>query len=274
MTFTSQLTTFTSQQIQKFLPLGGPAINRAPVIVLGHQKSGTSVIAALLAKSTGSTATLDFFWKNNHSLPFFRAKLHSGELSLSQLLRKNRQYLSADIIKEPELTYLYEQLSVPFPQATYVFVVREPKATLKSVLDRLKLPGDLSELSAHQYEQINPLSGWLPALQGEAPATLGENYIERLAHRWKKAAQTYLDHHEQMALIRYEDFLADKQGAIHQLAHSVGLTVAEDISEDVNRQFQRKGNHHVAITDFFGSENAATVDNICREEALQFGYEV
>lgn len=262
------------RKIQTFLALGQAVINPEPIIVLGHQKSGTSAIAALLAKAAGKTATIDFFYKNNHTMPFFREQLHQGKLPLTHFLSKNRQYLSTDIIKEPELTYLYDQLQSRFPKATYVFVVREPKSTLKSVLDRLKLPGHMPRLSKAQYEQVNPLSGWLPALEGKAPKTPGATYIERLAHRWNRATQTYLDDKGQMVLIRYEDFLADKQNSIYSLANRTGLAVVVDISDALNVQFQPKGNRHVATAEFFGKQNKATIDSICREQALQFGYKI
>lgn len=263
---------FILQRIKRVIDGKLATINPAPIIILGHQKSGTSAIAALLAKATGKTLTLDFFYKNNQSRPFFRAKLHDGRLPLNRFLRSNSQYLSADIIKEPELTYFYDRLTSTFPSATYIFVVREPKATIKSVLDRLSLPGDQPSLTAQQYQQTNPLSGWLPAIEGKAPNVAGENYIERLAHRWNLVASTYLDHQNQMVLIRYEDFLSDKLQAIQTLANKINLPVVNDISDQLDNQFQPRGKHHLALSDFFSHQNQATIDRICSANATQFNY--
>ncbi|MGD1898532.1 MAG: sulfotransferase [Phormidesmis sp.] len=249
-------------------------INPAPLIVLGHQKSGTSAIASLLAKATRKTATVDFFYKRNSSMPLFRSQLYSGRLPFDAFIARNSRDLSADIIKEPELTFYYDKLEETFPQATYVFVIREPKATIKSVLDRLKLPGHLPTLDERHYQQVDPLTGWLPALQGRAPDGPGENYIERLAHRWNIAAQTYLNASHNMVLVKYEDFKRKKENTIYDLAEKVGLEIQSSISQDVDVPFQPRGNHGVTVAEFFSEENKRKINDICREQALAFSYDI
>ena len=119
----------------------------APVFVLGHQKSGTSAVAALLAELTGSSAAIDLFEETRNPVI---DRVVRGEMSLERYLRRNRLDFSRLIVKEASLTFLYPQLAARFPGARFVFVVREPLANLKSVLDRLGLPGDLERLPAEQ----------------------------------------------------------------------------------------------------------------------------
>ena len=51
----------------------------------------------------------------------------------------------------------------------------------------------------------------------------GNNYIEKMAHHWNLTVQKYIDHENNMVLIRYEDFMLDKVGSISNLAKQVGL---------------------------------------------------
>lgn len=47
--------------------------------------------------------------------------------------------------------------------------------------------------------------------------------IERLEHRWCLGVEVYLEHSDAIELIRYEDFMGDKSGAIADLAARLGL---------------------------------------------------
>ncbi len=67
--------------------------------------------------------------------------------------------------------------------------------------------------------------------------------IDILAQRWTRAAQVYLDHPEALHLVRYEDFLADKQRGIERLAGKLGLPVVADIAPQMDLQFQPRGDN-------------------------------
>ena len=115
----------------------------APIIVLGHQKTGTSVIAALLGEATGKSVTIDMFHHNNKIRPFFREDIFNKKLSLRDFIQANALYFSTDIIKEPDLTFHYEALLNYFPKAKFVFVIRDPRDNIRSILNRLKISGNL-----------------------------------------------------------------------------------------------------------------------------------
>ena len=262
----------TKAHLKAFYGHNFSRINSSPVIVLGHQKAGTSAIAALLAKATDKTVTIDFFHKNYIRTPMFRERLAARDLSFADFVKSNKLYFSSEIIKEPELTFYYEELSNYFPKAQFIFVIRDPRDTIRSILNRLHIPGDLDHLGGNYYESIKLLEGWKSALTGQLPNVPGENYVEKLAYRWNLAAKTYLDSANTMALIKYEDFKSSKVGSIQELALSVGLPIKTDISDAVDIQFQPRGNSSVSLVSFFGKANLLKIETICQEMMSHFEY--
>lgn len=246
-------------------------VNPSLIIILGHQKTGTSAIAALLAEATNKSVTVDFFHRNYERLPFAQERLYKGDLIFSDFIMSNKLYFSKDIVKEPELTFFYKELLGFFPDAKFVFVVRDPRATIRSVLNRLDIPGNLECLGEEYLESIKSLKIWRFALSGKLPNVLGETYIDKLAHRWNLAAETYLNNCEHITIVKYERFNQNKKESIEQLAGSLGLAVEADISDNVDTQFQPRGNHIVTYADFFGN-NLERIESVCGEQMNKFGY--
>ena len=67
------------------------------LVILGHQKSGTSAIASLLAEACGKTRQIDIpaTWPPNFE------KLISGEVKLNELYFQARYGFHRQIVKEP-----------------------------------------------------------------------------------------------------------------------------------------------------------------------------
>jgi 2-polyprenyl-3-methyl-5-hydroxy-6-metoxy-1,4-benzoquinol methylase len=241
--------------------------NRRPVIVLGNQKSGTTVIAALLSEISGLPVTLDL-----HRLTS-QPRLHlvrSGQIDLATIIRDNRDCFSRPIIKEPSLTFFYPELRHLFPRGRFLFIVRDPRDNIRSILDRLKLPGDLKGISPERFAAL-PV-GWQYILDTAQMGTGGANYIENLARRWNAAAQVYLDNRRHMLLLRYEDFCRDKAGCIADTARALGLEVRHDISGKVDRQYQSRGNRDARWPDVFGEGNLRLIESTCGALMAGFGY--
>jgi hypothetical protein len=100
----------------------------------------------------------------------------------------------------------------------------------------------------------------------------GENYIELLAKRWKRAAAVYRENRDAMHLVRFEDFLDDKVRTIDSLAVSLNLNPVEDISDQVDVQFQPRGNRDISWMNFFGEDNLRRIDTTCSPEMEALGY--
>jgi Sulfotransferase family len=235
------------------------------VLVLGNQKSGTTAIAALLAQRLGVRATLDIpaLWGDDLE------RRRAGAGSLRWLAVRHPHAFTAAVVKEPNLTFRYEQARAVFPHSRVVFVVREPRANIRSILSRLGLPGDADELTAAQRAVVPAV--WRavldPELLGLAPGT----YIETLARRWSAAADIYLRHAGDLTLVRYEDFVRDKAAVITTIANALGLAVRHDIAASIDRQFQPLGSR-APYEQFFGERNLARIAAIARRPAAQLGY--
>lgn len=241
--------------------------NPNPIIILGNQKSGTSAISALLARATGLSLAIDLVGINEP----VQTLLHTKELSFSEFVSNNGWDFSRDVVKEPALTFLYDELVRFFPGPKVVFVIRDPRENIRSILDRLCLPGDLDQLDGSWLRGMK--TGWRHVLDGRWLGLDGENYIDMLAQRWNLATDVYLNHTDRIILIRYEDFVADKEGEIAQLAMRLDLDPVRDITDKVDIQYQPRGcNRGVPWLDFFGADNLTRIETICTDRMRQFGY--
>ena len=235
----------------------------APVIVLGNQKSGTSAIAHLLADCAGLTKTIDIaeLW------PLARG-LRAGELDLGSVVARHPRPFSSELIKEPNLTFVYGDLKRVFPAARFLFVNRDPRENLRSFLQRTGVPGDLERYDPAGWDVPE---SWRGAFDPRAWGSRREHYVELLAERWNLAADVWLEHPDEMQLLRYEDFLADKRGSIEAAARALDLSIERDVSDRVDRAFQPAGKRRDPL-DFFGAANLARIEGICAERMRAFGY--
>lgn len=247
-------------------------INAAPVFILGNQKSGTSAIAALLAAATGYSVTIDLtkewiYERKSHLL------LKENKCSFESFLNWNKLDFSRDIIKEANLSLFYDELNCFFPDAKYVFIVRDPRTNIRSILNRLNLPGDLKHLSLSEYKQKIP-TGWKTVIDGSWLGLNGENYVDMLAKRWNYMTDVYKFNRSKMILVRYEDFLIDKTGVISMIAKDLNLNFKYDISNKVDIQYQPRGNPVVDLNLFFGNDNMSIITKECKQNMDYFGYNI
>jgi hypothetical protein len=238
-----------------------------PIFILGHQKSGTSAVAALLGELTGCSVTIDLL--NEDRWPTY-PRVRSGELRFDRFVRRNRLDFSRRIVKEPNLTFFHPQLRARFPTGTFAMVVRDPRTTIKSVLDRIGLPGDRLEVPRERERRLR--RGWRLMLDPEWLGIEAEGYVDLLARRWNICADVYLERSEPMPLLRYEDFRIDKLGALTSLAGELGLDPRGDIRDRLDEQFQPAGDRSVAVESFFGAANLERIERVCGSRMEQLGY--
>lgn len=222
-----------------------------PVLVLGTQKSGTSAIAGLLGIATGLPTTIDL--RRDFERPLAPA-VAEGRCSFARFLRRHAEGLASPIVKDPNLTFLLPRLRERWPEARIVFVRRDPVQTVRSVLDRLGIPGDLDALDEAGLASVPP--GWRCVLDSrwcERLAPGGDvarrplHYVEELARRClladRVAAAAVSARPDRTFEVRYESFRADKAASIEALAERLGLAVRyrEALVAAVDRPFQPAG---------------------------------
>ncbi|WP_417566824.1 sulfotransferase family protein [Marinobacter sp.] len=243
---------------------------KGKVIVAGMPKSGTTAIASLLAKAANVEVCSDPFHQLDSKGVSFREALFSGALPLESLWRQHRSVFGGTVLKDPNFPLFLGELKQLLPEAQFVFIVREPRDNIRSILSRLNIPGNPAD--------GNPLLGnvtgtWSRVLNGTAPDMPGSDYLEKMAWRWRISAERYLENQEGVHLIRYEDFRKDKQGRIEKLAGKLGFDCLKDISPYVDVQFQPKGKMPSNLEGFFGKENLKRIDEIVLPVLKRFGYE-
>lgn len=234
----------------------------SPIFVIGHPKSGTTAIAALLAKTTGEKFTDDLF--RQAALPRReKASMFLDREAFAGFVARHPEYFATRINKSPKLTFFYEELCALFPAARYIYVVRDPRSALRSFLGWRHIPGDLETIDdPTQRRQLEVLPKQDPG-----------HYVERLARRWNQAADVYLHHRNQMVLVRYEDFTIEPGEVVRRLARSVDLSPSIDISQDVSVRYKSSGVADIAWRNFFGVSNLSRIESICGERMRSFGYE-
>jgi len=250
-----------------------PAVHPAPVIVFGNQKSGTTAIAALLAAAAGKTFSFDVFTrlKAERSLE----RLLAGQTAVRDFVAARPRDFATDVIKAPPFGLLYDSLREVFPEGRFVFIVRDPRENIRSILDRLGLPGDLEALGPRHREAWADLPGWRRVMEGRLPPVAGANYVETLANRWNRFADVYLQDADRLQCVRYEAFCADKTGTVADLARRLGWEVVRDVSAEADRPYTRAGrNRGTPWREFFGAENLARIERICGRRMGAFGYPV
>jgi len=234
----------------------------APIVILGNQKSGTTAIASLLAYHADLRATIDFY-------PFLDAETvrsaHEDDEGFRRFIRRFRWEFSRELIKEPQLTFLRDRLAARFPRGRFLWVVRDPRDNLRSILNRLGVSGREEEL---EPRSVTP--EWQLILDGSWLGLPSGTYTEQLAHRWKAAAELALTSGDE--IVRYEDFLLDRESSVKDLAVRLGLPSVNSITHMVDLQFQRRGDRTAAWDEFFGPDNLARVEMICGAAMERLGY--
>jgi hypothetical protein len=240
-------------------------VHTSPVIVLGNQKSGTSAIAHLLADYGELSKTVDIrpLW------PPTGIEIMRKRIAFADVVRHHRAYFSTELIKEPMMTFFADQVLEAFPKGRFVFVVRDPRDNIRSLLNRRGIPGNLREIE----ERFIPRS---PQHRVVVDPTIwggiDENYVGVLAHRWNKAIDNYLQFSERMTLVKYEDFVADKMAVISRLARQFDISQRGQIAGKLDIQYQPPGNQEISWQAFFGADNLERIERICGSRMKELGY--
>jgi hypothetical protein len=239
-----------------------------PVFVLGNQKSGTTAIASLLADHTESTASLDIqdFELLEHTYP----ALIQGDITTKAFETLHAPFFSKKVIKECLLTTAFDDLKALHPNAEFVFIVRDPRDNIRSILDRFRIPGDRDNVNWSQIS-LPPLWAYVFGLKWRP--LKGKNYIDMLASRWNEIVNIYLKDQDKFRLVKYENFNNDKATLISDLARTLGLEPKADITDKIDIQFQPAGaNRELDWIDFYGSKNLNIINRRCSEyvEALDY----
>jgi len=255
--------------------VGTARVHPSPVLVSGLPKSGKTPIATLLGKATGKSVNSDPIADIDRKRGPLRQKLFNKELAIRDLIHQNKFYFSTDIIDDPTIISYYGEFSNFFPRSRFVFVIRDPRGTIRERLNWLKLPGHLQSIDDQLLLKKGGLAldlareGYIEA--GSLPLS-GDNYIERMANQWNQFVDVYFSHSDDIVMVRYEDFVDDKARAIAELATKVGLNPRFDITPHIDTQWSPGGDHDSTWEEFFGPVNLDRLETICGDRMKRLGY--
>lgn len=215
--------------------------NKDALWIFGVQKAGTSAIAGLLAHRADKTVTIDtkMLWD-----PYY-SQLKSDHLSLAKHIKKNPFDFSKDIIKEPTASILIDKIDACFKMNQFVFIYRNPHDVIRSILNRLKLPGNQQDINIEAVHE-----NWRIHFNN------GANYIDSLIDLWISvyAQSNYIDD-KRCIFVKYENFLKDKEIFIDTLCDKLNFKKVQDTTHLLDYNFQPKGNPEVNLINFFGQHN-------------------
>ncbi len=240
------------------------------VIVAGMPKSGTTAIAKLLAEAADVKVCSDPFHQLGERNVDFREELFGGTLPLEKLWRRYQHIFSGEIVKDPNFPLLLSQIVKFLPEAQLVSIIRDPRDNIRSILNRLNLPGDPQGVD---LSSANIPATWRNVLLGKQPDIPGDDYVEVLAHRWKISTEAFLQHRKRCVEIRYEDFVAQKSASISKLAASLGYTQLANIDHLVDVQYQPKGDSAGRWKDFFEASQLDVINRVTGPLLGEFGYD-
>lgn len=263
------------QFVKNISRLFRPADN-VKVTVLGHQKTGTTAIAALLARIADYGMSNDPLYEIDQGKGIIAKELLSNPQSFKKIVRRYPGLFGKEVIKDPDLIFIYPVLRECFKNTQYLFVIRDPRDTIRSICNRLKLEGTYSKNRITKADMYEGNYHWELILSNHLPKishiTDAQNFIINLAQRWKLAAEIYMHNSSEMQMVKYEDFLLDKENTIKNLAHKLNLPCLSTISEFLDVQYQPKGNASVQWDKFFGENNLLAIETICNKTMSEFGY--
>ncbi|MAD19762.1 MAG: hypothetical protein CMJ52_06010 [Planctomycetaceae bacterium] len=242
------------------------AIHPDPGFILGMQKSGTSAVAGLLSLRTGIPIAIDLAreWRR---CTIIRAS--GSDRAFERYVRRNGIDFARRIVKEPGLTFVYDRLAARWPEARSLVVVRDPVATIRSIVERLEIPGD-ADASAIEMRPLVP-QAWHAVLDNRWLGVRSEHYIDQLADRWCIAARLALDVRDGRRMIRYEDFVADKIGVIDEIAGHFEIPIVAEIDAFLEVPFQPPGRRREPKRVF--GPNLERIKRITAPLAHRLGYQ-
>lgn len=241
------------------------------IVVMGHQKSGTTAIAALLATHTNLTYFSDPIFKTDRSSSRTLDNFINHENLFLKTVKSNTSLYYKNIVKDPDFIFNLPLVKLLYPKSKFIFIARDPRQVIRSIFNRLKLDGTTKKKSVHIDDLYKGTKNWVYLLNGD-DTNDGHTIVSRLAVRIEMASKIYLENHHNFTLVRYETFKVNKSEYINRLATDLGLQSKIDIDSIVDKQYQPAGSQKACISQFFGDSNLSAIESLCTVTLKSFNY--
>lgn len=173
------------------------------------------------------------------ALLYARALVKDGRYGQAeQLARLTRQPAMRYLDKSIANTFRLPLLREMFPDATFVYLVRDPRANIASMIEswsvaRFQKP----KLAPYLREAGSALPAWTYAAPPGWRDVLDRSLPEVCAWSWQQHAETIRDFRsaDSGPLVRYEDLVADTGGVVRDLAARLDLEFTPEIADYLER---------------------------------------
>ncbi len=133
------------------------------------------------------------------------------------------------VIKEPNGSEGAPLLSEALPESRMIFLLRDPRDVVASVLDGFREGSWLAERQQKRSQKM-----------GNSPDSKPDNFVRHRADMYlrhvRAAREAYEAHKGPKALVRYEDLVADTLSEVRRLYSSLGISVDEgELAEVVEK---------------------------------------
>jgi hypothetical protein len=195
------------------------------ILITGCERSGTTIIAKLLSKSTG-LKLLNDPKESWYIYPLVKTIGLRG-MPISFIFK----LWSFPLVKVPGFATILPQLrKTQINKFKVIYLVRDPRDNYAAIKERLN--EDLNGL----YLNINFLN------------LKGKNQCENIALRWNaylNCVKDYKDNHGDVFYVKYEDFLKDKLKVLQDVAIFCDVKfnsaeIIDDLDKQINKSWSNK----------------------------------
>lgn len=176
---------------------------RPSTLVIGHQRSGTSLVANALSAASGLELRDDPPWTFNRNV----RPVVEGRLGLAELLARHRDDLDGTMLKAPSLTPVAAAIAELLPDTRFVCVVRDPRDTVAATAEWRAVR---DKQQGRDFWDMNWLG--VQAVDG----------VQALAQRWDRYMR-FAAEVQGIAWARYEDFVDDPDVAAGKVLDRIGV---------------------------------------------------
>ena len=171
--------------------------------------------------------------------------------------------------KNPGLMPYMSVTSEIFPDARFIYLVRDPRQNANSMRKLYRLCEEQRTRLPWNEPELIPFPR-LPGLK-EAINRFGADSVEATGHIWNSAAKFMhaWESRENVFTVRYEDILSDPKGVVGSIMNFCGMDFVGAENPEFQSRMQRIGKTHHKNPDYGQFES---IEAICGEEMKRLGY--
>jgi len=238
-----------------------------PIIIIGAPRSGTNMLRDILTQLPGFGTwpcdEINYIWRHgNAHYPYDEFSVDQASESIKKFIR--RAFIR--IARKQGLRYVVEKtcanslrvafVEKVFPDAKFIFIVRDGRDAVASAMKRWKAPLDIPYLMkkakylpvtdapyyairylwnriSRVFSSEKKLSSWGPRFEGMSEMVRNRSLAEVCAVQWERCVQMAAKdfaamRSEKCLLLKYEDFVSQPVAELQKIADFLSIRLEND----------------------------------------------